>query len=111
MPSKPVLSDADKENIRKKLKGLCEECWISQGYKKTSIKSLCEKAGISGFKEPHPACQPLNLSPHPLALSAFLYYNGTRILPSICFCIPAAWKGDLYGIRICEKAAQSRRNT
>ena len=47
MPSKPALSDADKENIRKKLKGLCEECWISQGYKKTSIKSLCEKAGIS----------------------------------------------------------------
>lgn len=47
MPSKPVLSDSDKENIRKKLKGLCEECWISQGYKKTSIKSLCEKAGIS----------------------------------------------------------------
>ena len=47
MPSKPVLSDADKENIRKKLKGLCEECWITQGYKKTSIKSLCEKAGIS----------------------------------------------------------------
>lgn len=47
MPSKPVLSDADKENIRKKLKGLCEECWISQGYKKTNIKSLCEKAGIS----------------------------------------------------------------
>ena len=47
MPSKPVLSDADKENIRKKLKGLCEECWISQGYKKTSIKRLCEKAGIS----------------------------------------------------------------
>ncbi len=47
MPSKPVLSDADKENIRKKLKGLCEECWISQGYKKTSIKSLCEKTGIS----------------------------------------------------------------
>ena len=47
MTSKPVLSDADKENIRKKLKGLCEECWISQGYKKTSIKSLCEKAGIS----------------------------------------------------------------
>ena len=47
MPSKPVLSDADKENIRKKLKGLCEECWISQGYKKTSIKSLCERAGIS----------------------------------------------------------------
>lgn len=47
MPSKPVLSDADKENIRKRLKELCEECWITQGYKKTSIKSLCEKAGIS----------------------------------------------------------------
>ena len=48
MPSKPVLSDADKENIRKRLKELCEECWIAQGYKKTSIKSLCERAGISG---------------------------------------------------------------
>ena len=47
MPSKPVLSDTDKENIRKRLKALCEECWITQGYKKTSIKSLCEKAGIS----------------------------------------------------------------
>lgn len=47
MPSKPVLSDTDKENIRKRLKELCEECWIAQGYKKTSIKSLCEKAGIS----------------------------------------------------------------
>ena len=47
MPSKPVLSDTDKENIRKRLKELCEECWITQGYKKTSIKSLCEKAGIS----------------------------------------------------------------
>ena len=47
MPSKPVLSDTDKENIRKRLKELCEECWISQGYKKTSIKRLCEKAGIS----------------------------------------------------------------
>lgn len=47
MPSKPVLSDTDKENIRKRLKELCEECWIAQGYKKTSIKSLCENAGIS----------------------------------------------------------------
>ena len=47
MPSKPVLSDTDKENIRKRLKELCEECWISQGYKKTSIKSLCEKAEVS----------------------------------------------------------------
>lgn len=47
MPSKPVLSDADKEAIRKKLKKLCEECWIAQGYKKTSIKNLCDKAVIS----------------------------------------------------------------
>ncbi|MDE7044631.1 MAG: TetR/AcrR family transcriptional regulator [Acetatifactor sp.] len=47
MPSKPVLSDADKEMIRKRLNELCEECWIAQGYKKTSIKSLCEKGGIS----------------------------------------------------------------
>ena len=47
MPSKPVLSDADKKAIRKKLQELCEECWITQGYKKTSIKNLCDKAGIS----------------------------------------------------------------
>lgn len=47
MPSKPVLSDDDKENIRKRLRELCEEYWIAQGYKKTGIKSLCEKAGIS----------------------------------------------------------------
>lgn len=47
MPSKPVLSDADKKAIRKRLEELCEECWIAQGYKKTSIKNLCDKAGIS----------------------------------------------------------------
>ena len=47
MPSKPVLSDADKKAIRKRLGELCEECWIAQGYKKTSIKNLCDKAGIS----------------------------------------------------------------
>ena len=47
MPSKPVLSDADKKAIRKKLEELCEECWIAQGYKKTSIKNLCDKAVIS----------------------------------------------------------------
>ena len=47
MPSKPVLSDTDKENIRKRLKELCEECWIAQGYKKTGIKNLCDKAVIS----------------------------------------------------------------
>lgn len=47
MPSKPVLSGADKKAIRKRLEELCEECWIAQGYKKTSIKNLCDKAGIS----------------------------------------------------------------
>lgn len=47
MPSKPVLSDADKKVIRERLRELCEECWITQGYKKTSIKSLCTQASIS----------------------------------------------------------------
>ena len=47
MPSKPVLSDADKKAIRKRLGELCEECWIAHGYKKTSIKNLCDNAGIS----------------------------------------------------------------
>lgn len=47
MPSKPVLSAADKKVIRKKLEELCEKCWIAQGYKKTSIKNLCDKAAIS----------------------------------------------------------------
>lgn len=47
MPQKPVLSDDDKKEIRKKLETLCEECWIAQGYKKTSIKELCEKTAIS----------------------------------------------------------------
>lgn len=47
MPSKPVLSDADKKAIREKLEELCEECWIAQGYKKTSIKNLCDKTQIS----------------------------------------------------------------
>lgn len=47
MPSKPMLSDTDKTEIRKRLESLCEEFWITQGYKKTNIKTLCEKAGIS----------------------------------------------------------------
>ena len=47
MPSKPVLSDTDKKAICEKLEELCEECWIAQGYKKTSIKYLCDKAVIS----------------------------------------------------------------
>lgn len=47
MPSKPVLSDADKRAIRERLRKLCEECWIAQGYKKTSMKNLCAQADIS----------------------------------------------------------------
>ena len=47
MPSKPVLSEADKRAIRKRLGELCEGCWIAHGYRKTSIKNLCDSAGIS----------------------------------------------------------------
>lgn len=47
MPSKPVLSESDKQNIKYKLYALCEELWVSQGYKKTSIKELCSQAGIA----------------------------------------------------------------
>lgn len=47
MPSKPVLTETDKNNIKQKLQILCEQFWISQGYKKTSIKELCTNAGIA----------------------------------------------------------------
>lgn len=47
MPSKPVLSDKDKKNIKEKLQTLCEQLWVSQGYKKTSIKELCANTGIA----------------------------------------------------------------
>lgn len=47
MPSKPVLSERDKENLRQKLQGLCEQLWVKQGYKKTSIKELCGKTEIA----------------------------------------------------------------
>ena len=47
MPSKPVLSELDKKNFKGKLQSLCEQLWVSQGYKKTSIKELCGKAGIA----------------------------------------------------------------
>ena len=47
MPSKPVLSEADKRAVRERLRGLCEECWIAQEYKRTSIKNLCGQAAIS----------------------------------------------------------------
>lgn len=47
MPSKPVLSEKDKERIKDNLQSLCEDLWVSQGYKKTSIKELCNKTGIA----------------------------------------------------------------
>lgn len=47
MPSKPVLSETDRKNIKQKLQKLCEQLWISQGYKKTSIKELCAQAEIA----------------------------------------------------------------
>lgn len=47
MPLKPILSEVVKKDIKEKLKKLCEQFWITQGYKKTSIKQLCVNAGIS----------------------------------------------------------------
>lgn len=47
MPAKPVLSEEDKKNIRQKLQALCEQLWVTQGYKKTSIKELCAHTGIA----------------------------------------------------------------
>lgn len=47
MPSKPVLSESDKQTIKHKLYNLCEKLWVLQGYKKTSIKELCSQTGIS----------------------------------------------------------------
>ena len=47
MPSKPMLSEEDKAEIRKRLKALCEGHWTARGYKRTSVKELCAAAGIS----------------------------------------------------------------
>lgn len=47
MPSKPVLSEADKETLRRKLEDLCEASWTARGYKRTGVKELCGQAGIS----------------------------------------------------------------
>lgn len=47
MPSGPVFSEKDKEKLREELKELCEHCWTLSGYKKTGVKELCDKAGIS----------------------------------------------------------------
>lgn len=47
MPSKPVLSETDKANIKGKLQSLCEKLWVEQGYKKTSVKELCRETEIA----------------------------------------------------------------
>lgn len=47
MPSKPILSEENKLEIRNNLKKLCEQYWTTFGYKKTSVKKLCEDCGIS----------------------------------------------------------------
>ncbi|MCL2575750.1 MAG: TetR/AcrR family transcriptional regulator [Defluviitaleaceae bacterium] len=47
MPAKPVLSDNDKLELRQKLKDLCEQGWITNGYKKTNIKEICQAAKIA----------------------------------------------------------------
>jgi len=47
MPAGPVLSEAEKEKNKKQLQSLCTKHWIVKGYKKTSIKELCEDTGIS----------------------------------------------------------------
>lgn len=47
MPSKPVFTETDKQSIKQKLQSLCEQLWVSQGYKKTNVKELCTKTGIA----------------------------------------------------------------
>ena len=46
MAAGPVLSLADKVELKIKLQGLCEHYWALNGYKKTSIKELCADIGI-----------------------------------------------------------------
>jgi len=41
------FSEADRENIKNKLKDACTRSWTRYGYKKTSVDELCEQAGIS----------------------------------------------------------------
>ncbi len=41
------FTEAEKDNIRKKLIDECEKSWAAFGYKKTNIDVLCSKAGIS----------------------------------------------------------------
>lgn len=41
------FTEAEKDNIRRKLIIECEKSWAAFGYKKTSIDDLCAKTGIS----------------------------------------------------------------
>ncbi len=41
------FTDAERAEIRNKLKTICRESWKIQGYRKTSVDSLCKEAGIS----------------------------------------------------------------
>jgi AcrR family transcriptional regulator len=41
------FTEAEKEDIRKKLIAECEKSWAAFGYKKTNVSELCAKAGIS----------------------------------------------------------------
>lgn len=47
MPLGAVLSEEDRKEISLLLQDKCENFWITNGYKKTSIKELCGKADIS----------------------------------------------------------------
>jgi len=41
------FSDQERSIIKTKLYQFCEECWSKYGYKKTNIRELCARAGIS----------------------------------------------------------------
>ncbi|MCL1950995.1 MAG: TetR/AcrR family transcriptional regulator [Turicibacter sp.] len=47
MPQKPVLKEADKLQIRARLLAACEKRWASHGYRKTTIRGLCQDADTS----------------------------------------------------------------
>ncbi|EGW2153875.1 TetR/AcrR family transcriptional regulator [Enterococcus faecium] len=47
LPTKPVLSEQEKYQLKQDLEHLCERYWINNGYKKTSIRALCQEAKIS----------------------------------------------------------------
>jgi len=47
MPAKAMLNDDEKATLREKLKWLCEQSWVTNGYKKTSVKEICTSAKIA----------------------------------------------------------------